>query len=90
MQSQSGAPTVDFEELFGVNAGYVEQVYAEFMAQPDAVSDEWRRFFESHLPAEQLPVRKTPSAPAASAAAPEGEPAEAELTPLRGVAAKIA
>ena len=90
MQSQSGAPTVDFEELFGVNAGYVEQVYAEFMAQPDAVSDEWRRFFESHLPAEQLPVRKTPSAPTASAAAPEGEPAEAELTPLRGVAAKIA
>ena len=67
MQSQSGAPTVDFEELFGVNAGYVEQVYAEFMAHPDAVSDEWRRFFESHLPADQLPERSAAEAPAASA-----------------------
>jgi 2-oxoglutarate decarboxylase len=90
VQSQSGAPTVDFEELFGVNAGYVEQVYAEFMAQPDAVSDEWRRFFESHLPVDQLPKRAVAVEPAAAPASSAGATTPAELAPLRGVAAKIA
>ena len=29
------------EELFGVNAGYVEKVYGEFVTRPDSVSEEW-------------------------------------------------
>ncbi|MCA8944541.1 MAG: 2-oxo acid dehydrogenase subunit E2, partial [Planctomycetes bacterium] len=83
---------VDFEELFGVNAGYVERVFAEYSAQPEAVSEEWQRFFESHLAPEQLPKRtptKAETLDAERSVAREVEPAST-LEPLRGVAAKIA
>ncbi len=96
MTETTGIRPFDFEEQFGVNAGYVEKVYTEYMAQPGAVSAEWQRFFESHLPAEMLPKveAEAPTAPsnaasskgtaARAAAAPEG------LQPMRGVAARIA
>ncbi|MEO0481935.1 MAG: 2-oxo acid dehydrogenase subunit E2 [Planctomycetota bacterium] len=86
-------PPFDFEELFGVNAGFVEQVYAEFMARPDSVSDEWQRFFERHLPAEHLPER--PAEPVATTKDASGGAADstevpAGAKPLSGIAAKIA
>jgi 2-oxoglutarate dehydrogenase E1 component len=81
-QSQSGSPAIDFEDMFGVNAGYVEQVYAEFMAQPDAVSDEWRRFFEAHLPAALLPQR--PAEPQPARPAEQAPPATAGAAPPAG------
>ncbi len=95
MSTQSGSPAVDFEDLFGVNAGYVEKMYAEFVARPDSVTDEWRRFFETHLPPEQLPARAPaaerprPDGAAEGVAAPRAEP-ETGLEPLRGIAARIA
>ncbi len=83
--------TLDFEELFGVNAGYVERVFAEYAAQPEAVSDEWRRFFETHLPPEQLPARSAASASTATATAqPTASDDDDGLEPMRGVSAKIA
>ena len=82
-------PPFDFEELFGVNAGFVEQVYTEYMARPDAVTEEWQRFFERHLPPEHLPERKPE--PVAKAE-PKVEPGEvpAHFQALKGVASKIA
>jgi 2-oxoglutarate dehydrogenase complex dehydrogenase (E1) component-like enzyme len=77
----------DFEETFGVNAAYAEKVYAEYLAAPDAVPEEWRRWFETTLPAEQ---RAKPAARAGSAAraAPAGDaPARAGAgapAPARG------
>ncbi|MBK8976911.1 MAG: multifunctional oxoglutarate decarboxylase/oxoglutarate dehydrogenase thiamine pyrophosphate-binding subunit/dihydrolipoyllysine-residue succinyltransferase subunit [Planctomycetes bacterium] len=66
------------------------------MVAPDAVSEEWQRFFETHLPPEHLPKRAV-AAPADAAAtnghgAAAAEPSAAELgyEPLRGIAAKIA
>ena len=55
----------------GVNAGYVEKVYAEFFARPDSISDEWRRFFEEHLAPEQLPKVEPPAPPAPTTEAPQ-------------------
>ncbi len=48
VSARNGPSPIDFEEQFGVNAGYVEQVFAEYRARPDAVSDEWRRFFDHY------------------------------------------
>ena len=39
----------DFEELFGVNAGYVEKLLQDFLAEPATVGDEWRRFFVDRM-----------------------------------------
>ncbi|MGE0141777.1 MAG: multifunctional oxoglutarate decarboxylase/oxoglutarate dehydrogenase thiamine pyrophosphate-binding subunit/dihydrolipoyllysine-residue succinyltransferase subunit [Planctomycetota bacterium] len=87
MSAKEGHPHVDFEELFGVNAGYVEQVFAEYVARPDVVSDEWRRFFETHLPAHALPQSR-PAVERGSSATSESGNRDTEA--LRGVSLKIA
>lgn len=91
--------TEDFEELFGVNAGYVEKVYHDYMSSPDSVGDEWRRFFtERGLEAPVAePTATTTPAPDGAASRPEpgagsgpADEAAGELEqPLRGVAARI-
>src|SRR5262245_45459399 len=85
----------DFEELFGVNAGYVEKVYQDFLASPESVGEEWRRFFAEQRP----PERAAPAAgdgapkPATPEAATPGrrpEPAAVDrLEELHGISAKI-
>ena len=74
----------DLEALFGVNAGYVEKVYQEYIDSPDSVGTEWRTFFESRFgPIESVSVpRRRATAPAIAGA--DG------LEELRGVAQKIA
>ncbi|MCC6671725.1 MAG: multifunctional oxoglutarate decarboxylase/oxoglutarate dehydrogenase thiamine pyrophosphate-binding subunit/dihydrolipoyllysine-residue succinyltransferase subunit [Planctomycetes bacterium] len=81
-------PTIDFAALFGVNAGYVEKVYQDFLSAPESVSEEWRRFFATRLP-EAPPVRGNGRTGATPAPAPGGAP-PAGVEPLGGVAAKIA
>ena len=85
MCASKSPPPIDFAEMFGVNAGYVEQVFAEYVARPDVVSDEWRRFFETHLPPEALPAERPAVAPPT-----REEPEPSDFEPLRGVAARIA
>src|SRR5262245_39664095 len=89
----------DFEETFGVNAAYAEKVYGEYLAAPDTVPEEWRRWFETTLPEEQRAkpgaragVAKTPAAPQspASSRAAAGGVGDAQLQPLGGIAARIA
>ncbi|MEZ6013654.1 MAG: multifunctional oxoglutarate decarboxylase/oxoglutarate dehydrogenase thiamine pyrophosphate-binding subunit/dihydrolipoyllysine-residue succinyltransferase subunit [Planctomycetota bacterium] len=37
---------IDFEQDYGVNAGYVEALYEEWKADPSRVEESWRRLFE--------------------------------------------
>lgn len=81
--------TALFEELFGVNAGYVEKVYGEYAKDPSSVGEEWVRFFDEHLPPE-LRVQPKPEEPAATEAdEAAAEDLDPELEPLRGVAGRI-
>ena len=43
---QTGESALDETALSGVNAEYLEQLYAQYAANPNSVSAEWRRFFE--------------------------------------------
>ncbi|APR99925.1 2-oxoglutarate dehydrogenase E1 component [Pajaroellobacter abortibovis] len=40
------APSKTFYE-FGINAGYVEELYTEYLYRPKSVSDNWHTFFET-------------------------------------------
>src|SRR5579872_5370034 len=35
---------------FGINAGYVEDLYTRWMQSPQSVDEVWRRFFETPRP----------------------------------------
>jgi len=74
---------IDFEALFGVNAGYVEKLYGDYRHSPDSVAEEWRRFFEQQFGGNDHPAKA--ERPARSAAAD----LQAGVEPLRGVAARI-
>ena len=84
----------DFEEVFGLNAAYAEKVYGEYLEAPDAVPEEWRRWFDTTLPEEQRAVAR-PAGAAQSAVAVAEAPAAAQKEPqqglqaLTGVAARI-
>src|SRR5262245_65505224 len=91
----------DFEETFGVNAAYAEKVYGDYLAAPETVPEEWRRWFETTLPEEQRArpgartgsAAKAPAAPqspaSARATAAAGTTGDAQLQPLGGIAARI-
>ena len=79
---------IDFEKSFGVNAGYVESLFDEWSADPNAIDASWGAYFERIAP------RAQPAAPAPAAAAP-AEPAatadpDVDVEPLRGMARNIA
>ena len=84
------------------NAGFAQAIYEEYLRDPQAVSAEWRRLFESGVVGEKPDHRGNgASAPAAalagpesSAAAPTEAPAPAEApagaTLIKGPAARLA
>ncbi|MDA1259189.1 MAG: multifunctional oxoglutarate decarboxylase/oxoglutarate dehydrogenase thiamine pyrophosphate-binding subunit/dihydrolipoyllysine-residue succinyltransferase subunit [Planctomycetota bacterium] len=76
--------TIDFEEQFGVNAGYVEALYEQWQAHPATVDEEWGRIF-TDLGNGVAPLAATPEA---SSAAPPSE--DRDYQQLRGIAARIA
>ena len=88
--------TIDFEEQFGVNAGYVEALFEQWQADPASVDAEWSGIFNGLA---AVPIVATsvgapaplPAAATATATAPAPAPiADREYQPLRGVAARIA
>ncbi len=93
--------TIDFEEQFGVNAGYVEALFEQWQGDPASVDAEWSEIF-AHLaggavapvptpsPAAPAAPTSTTSAAAPTAAAPTAAAPDREYQPLRGVAARIA
>jgi 2-oxoglutarate dehydrogenase E1 component len=77
---------------FGVNAGLVDELYARWTADPDAVAPEWRAFFQkgrdraldeaavdgaAHPPAPAIQPNGASPAPAPQPAAPPAAPAPA-------------
>jgi 2-oxoglutarate dehydrogenase E1 component len=74
----------DFEDLFGVNAAYVEKLLQDFLAEPDAVGEEWRRFFVDRMGLQE-PSRAEPAPRRDGSAGPA-----AGVEPLGGIAARIA
>ena len=93
---------IDFEEQFGVNAGYVEDLFETWRKDPSAVDEEWALWFTSVAAEAGTKVNVAPSkAPAKSAAEPASSSAKdtselpqstdtVEVEPLRGIAAAIA
>jgi 2-oxoglutarate dehydrogenase E1 component len=45
LNGQDGS-SVQFSGIFHANAGFVEEMYDRFLRQPDAVSSEWRAYFD--------------------------------------------
>ncbi|MEY4674550.1 MAG: hypothetical protein RL148_2334, partial [Planctomycetota bacterium] len=76
--------TPDFEALLGINAAYAEKVFADFLRDPDAVPEEWRAFFRSHVSPELLPAPRAAASPVAAPVPSAG------LEPLNGIAGRIA
>jgi len=89
----------------GFNTGYVEELYRQYLENPESVSESWREFFADYRPGESfVAARETTQAPAEAPAAvgrPGGDgaapeeavselaPEEVEAHPLRGPAARI-
>src|SRR6185295_12923785 len=61
---------------FGINAGFVEDLHAQYRQSPQSVDEHWRRFFEARDRGEIVPVRTNGNGAAA--------PALAEVTQLNG------
>lgn len=91
---------IDFEQEYGVNAGYVQELFDEWKTDPGLVEESWRKIFE-RAGGEGAARKAAPAAggaPARPAAAPsaatlaEGvDPdSDPELEPLIGIAGKIA
>ena len=89
------------QEQFGANAWLVDELRAQYLADPNSVSDAWRSFFQTDvLPvapsspaavAPAAPVAPTPAVAAAAApAAVAAAPAPVEGEPIRGTGAAIA
>jgi len=70
---------------FGQNVGYVDELYRRYLANPEAVSEAWREFFEGYVPGEAPAAAAPPAAPAA----PEAPAAPPDATPLKGIQAAI-
>jgi 2-oxoglutarate dehydrogenase E1 component len=82
----------DFEEVFGLNAAYAEKVYSDYLEAPEAVPEEWRRWFNTTLPEDQRAVARAAVAvapPVAAAANASTSDVPAGLQALTGVAARI-
>ena len=91
----------DFERTFGVNAGYVRELYDRWRADPASVDESWREAFEGEL-APGDPERRERGASTLAAAPevacaqdviePEPKKPESghELEPLIGVASRLA
>ena len=49
---------VNLSDFFSANTAFVEDIHARYLADPESVSAEWRRYFEA-LPEEDAPVGDT-------------------------------
>jgi multifunctional 2-oxoglutarate metabolism enzyme len=75
-------------QSFGPNAGLVDEMYEQFLADPASVSESWRDFFVDYRPDRRRQGNGQTTAPAAPAPAPV--PVVAGSATLRGAAARVA
>src|SRR3954451_14653306 len=91
------------EPKLGINSWLQDELYQNYLHDKKNVDDTWKRVFETNghskpngangngtASAAAAPVAPAVKAPAPTAAAAPTVGANAELVPLRGVAAKIA
>jgi len=83
---------IDFEEQFGINAGYVETLFESWRNDANSVDPEWATFFsEAGQGAHSAKASTSGQAASASEKAATARPEEDyQLEALRGIAAKIA
>ncbi|MEO1633153.1 MAG: hypothetical protein AAFU38_20495, partial [Bacteroidota bacterium] len=81
---------------FGFNSGYVDDIYAQYLEDPNSVSESWREFFADYDPsptfiganpdriaATTAPPATTPPATSQPASTPSGDGATKEAAPAR-------
>jgi 2-oxoglutarate decarboxylase len=85
------------QERFGPNVWLVDEMYRQYLENPQSVAESWRDFFEDYRPSwaeaangAQAPAPPSPEAPAEAPKQTPGIPGIEDATPLRGVAARIA
>ena len=84
-RSPEGAPSPDFDREFGLNAGYVQEFYEAWRADPASVTDSWGATFR------RLGLEPAPrSEPPASAPATPHPEEDADYERLTGIAGRIA
>ena len=95
---------IDFEQEYGVNAGYVQELFDDWKDDPDQVDETWRKIFERAggeepaRPSAETQNRAgsggsgstTKLAPASTEDSAFDASADPELEPLIGIAGKIA
>ncbi|MEM9380057.1 MAG: multifunctional oxoglutarate decarboxylase/oxoglutarate dehydrogenase thiamine pyrophosphate-binding subunit/dihydrolipoyllysine-residue succinyltransferase subunit [Planctomycetota bacterium] len=87
---------IDFEQEYGVNAGYVQELFEDWKSDPSAVEESWRRIFErageAGAPARTNGAAATGARAGAAPADDAGfDPAsDPELEALLGVSGRIA
>jgi 2-oxoglutarate dehydrogenase E1 component len=90
---------LDFEQEYGVNAGYVEALFEDWKEDASSVDEAWREIFERATgePGGQPPAAPSPEPPlptpeerSAARAAPARTEEDGELELLAGVGARIA
>ena len=71
-RSKSSAGLAELLLAQDPNLGYVDELYATYLEDPNSVSEAWREFFADYRPApERMP--QTPPAPGAAPATPTAE-----------------
>jgi multifunctional 2-oxoglutarate metabolism enzyme len=85
------------QERFGPNVWLVDEMYRQYLENPQSVAESWRDFFEDYRPSwaegangTQAPAPPSPEAPAEAPKQAPVVPGIEDATPLRGVAARIA
>ena len=86
----------------GFNSGYIEELYARFLDDPNSVSESWREFFADYAPSSATVVQESEPVPVTTAkqtvpAVSRGDgaptaapvPQDADIRPMRGASARI-
>jgi multifunctional 2-oxoglutarate metabolism enzyme len=74
---------------FGTNVWVVDEMYREYLADPDSVGESWKEFFSDYKPAAPTPPKVDGKAEKPAAAKPDGKVPK-DAVRLRGVASTIA
>ncbi|HKD99369.1 MAG TPA: multifunctional oxoglutarate decarboxylase/oxoglutarate dehydrogenase thiamine pyrophosphate-binding subunit/dihydrolipoyllysine-residue succinyltransferase subunit, partial [Planctomycetota bacterium] len=73
----------DLTELFGLNAAFIESLYADYASDPASVGEEWRRYFEGLEPGTIAALQEHAGKTNGAAAKPAAPVASAPVAPAR-------
>ena len=83
--------SINFKEQFGINAGYVEALFAQWKASPTVVDPQWAAYFHGQIFGEDASVTPAEEKTSVAGSAPAKEvPTDCDRAPLRGIPARIA